>query len=536
MENNIDNRETVTGTFSRLAPWTLGARFIVMIMAIVTMSVLTRTMTRAEWDNYSLLWTMFRYVWMLGGLGLSEAALRFGSELSAHGDTKSFKKLLFKLASLQLLSMAGLLVAFYLLGGAIDYLFERTFGFALMVMVILGGVTMFKETLRQGYVAAYWVKMVALMSVVGAAAFPVAAYLYIAHFKWGAAGGLAAEATGYAFMIVVFGVGLTRLKFRAIAINPEDREPVTTYRVARYSGAILANNAMTLVLGGQMTIFLVGYFLRDQEGAVGILNLAAQVPGQGMSFLMLAIIPLLTAMITKSYYQDKSRLPELLRSYYKLLTIMIIPLLALGLMFIDQALEFLSGERGVEAGWMATALLPQNAVFILLVPISAGMNVLEKAQRLVVPRVLSGIGRVGLMVLALYLWADLTTVVVTSYIRNLVFTPVIMYLAVKLVGGFYFPYRFFGRTLITCSTVVLLYPLRFLWPHAQACGLNLTGAKFVGEAVFLAGASIIAFMLMAAAARLTGLFRSEEIKYFLNAKFPGVGLLMKLLVQKRYRP
>ena len=59
---NIPSPETVTGTFTRLAPWTLGARLFVMVMAIIATSVLTRTMTKQEWNDYSLLKNMWWYV------------------------------------------------------------------------------------------------------------------------------------------------------------------------------------------------------------------------------------------------------------------------------------------------------------------------------------------------------------------------------------------------------------------------------------------------------------------------------------------
>ena len=527
------NNLTVTGTFTRLAPWTLGARLVVMVMAIVATSVLTRTMTQDQWSKYSLLKNMWWYVWLLGQMGLCDASLRFGAELSAQGDTHKFRKLLIKILSIQALAIGGMLLMFILLRGWLDTMFCVNFGFALIMMVILGGVTIFKETLRQGYVAAYWIKLVALMSVVGAVAFPVSSYIFIVKYDLGATGGLAGEAVGYVLMILVFSVGMIRLKFRRTA--PESSaEPVTNYRVFRYSGAMLSNHLLTLMLGPQVVVFLVGYFLRSEEGAVGIYSLASVVPRQGLTFLTLAIIPLITAVLTKAYYQDKTRFPELTRSYFKLIIIMVLPLVAGGLIFVDKALEVLSGERGMEAGRLATALLPLQLINILILPIAAGLRVHEKAHRMIIPRIFSGIVGVGVVAASLILWSDLWSVVAAGYIRAFFITPIVMIIAARLIGGLYFPFKFFGRAVLACLPVGLLYPLRFLWPHAWKFGEDLVGNPAVGGLIFLIGAGIVSVLILVLSSRLFGLFGPEEIKYFRNAKFPGVNSLMKILVQKRY--
>ena len=269
---------------------------------------------------------------------------------------------------------------------------------------------------------------------------------------------------------------------------------------------------MTLAFGEQVTVFLVGYFLSSPKGAAGIYNLASTIPRQGLAFFTLAIIPLVMAIFTKAYYQDKSRLPELLRSYYKLMIIMIVPLIAMGLLFLDNVLEFLSGERGVEAGGLATALLPLRLSMILIVPIAAGMNVLERAHRLIIPRIFTGIGGLGLMALSLHLWPDLRTVVMAGYVEAVGGTVIVMYLAVRLVGGFYFPYRFFGRTVLCCTPVALLYPLRFLWTDAKSLGLSLVGKEFAGEAIYILGVGGLSAVLLTVSARQMGLFGPDEMK------------------------
>ncbi len=527
--------ETVTGTFTRLAPWTLGARLFVMVMAIVATSVLTRTMSAAQWSEYSLLKNMWWYIWLLGQMGLSESTLRFGAELSARGDTARFKRLVVKVLLMQALAVAAMMALFLLLRGWLDLIFSVRFGFALVMTVILGGITIFKETLRQGYVAAYWVKLVALMSVVGAVAFPATSYVYISVLGWGVTGGLAGEATGYALMMLVFAVGLPLLKFKRTVPEDAPHEPVTGYRIFRYSGAIVSNNILTLLLGPQVLVFLIGGFLSTDKEAVGIYNLASNVPKQGLSFLILAMVPLITAMLTKAYYQDKSRLPELIRSYFKLMITIMLPVLVMGMLFLDMALQVLSGDLGGKAGGLALALLPIQSVLIVLFPVTASLNILEKAQRMILPRIILGIIALGMFVGCLAYWRSMEAVVLAAYLKFFLITPLSMYIAVRYIGGFYFPYRFALRSVLTCASLVVLWPLRFLWPYARQIGQDLAGEPAVGGLLFLICVTVISGALLTVSARLVGLFGPEEIKYFKNAKLPGMSILLKLLVPGRYR-
>ncbi len=558
-EDNIaqpDNKsETVTGTFARLAPWTLGARMVVMGMAIIATAVLTRTMTDAEWNEYSLLKNIWWYIWLIGQLGLSEASLRFGAELAAQGEVGKFRRLLKKILTIQGLALALMLISFILMSGHLDKLFSVRFGFALIMTVILGAITIFKETLRQGYVAAYWIKLVALMSVIGATAFPVFSYLFIKVFGWGVAGGLAAEATGYGLMLLVFLIGLPWLKFKKTVADDVKPQPITNYRLFRYSGSIVSNHIMNLFLGPQIVIFLVQIYLVDVKeiagiynlyglsfsclsavkGIAGIYNLAFELPKMGLSFFTLALVPLITAILTKAYYEDKSRLPEMLRSFYKLMTIMIMPLVFAGLLLLDKALIIMSGDKGISAGWLAVVLLPIQLKVILVLPIAAGLKVVEKQQRMIIPQLFAGIVGTGITAFILYSWPVFDSIVWAAYLRVLIVMPPFMYIAVRLVGGFYFPFRFVLRSALACLPMGVVLFLRPLWPDAEALAKTYLGAPIIGAIIMFVVSGAMLAIIYIVSARIFALFGPDEINYFRNAKVPGIKLLQKILVKKSHQ-
>jgi O-antigen/teichoic acid export membrane protein len=554
----IPHAESATGTFTRLAPWTLGARFFVMIMAIAGTSILTRYMTKEEWNAYSLLKNLWWFVWMLGSLGLNEAVLRFTAELSARKDTKGFHRLLGKVLFVQLFAMALIFAAFLLLQGFFEAIWQVSFGAGIAVLVLFSAITTWKETLRQAYIAAYWMRMVAVVSFISALMFPVAGYVYVVRFHLGASAGLLAEGTGFVLMFVVFLTTLPRLKMTGhpgasrgsdaeeesrsyrddgkglTPVTPAGNEEVTNYRIFRYAGAIVSNNAMSLVFGQQMVVFIIGHYLGSAGGAAGIYNLAGVIPGQAFGFLTLAIVPFVQAIFTKTYYHDHSRLPELVRSYYKLMIILILPSIVIGLLFMDKALEVLSGDRGVEAGNIAVMLLPLQFIIILVVPISAALNVLEKSQRLIIWRLLAVVG-LAMYPLFLPFWPRLNTVVVIEYAREIIFVPIIMSLAVRLVGGFWFPFRFLLRAALSCAPLALLYPLRILWPYVADWGLVHFHHKIVGLSLMLIIALALSAAVFAVSVRLFRLFDKDELKYFRNARFPGVRFVERLLVSRAVR-
>ena len=533
--------EKVTRTFTRLAPWMLGSRLVVMASGIVVTMILTRTLSTSEWNSYSLLKNMWTYVFLLGQLGLVEAALRFVAELSVWGDAGGIKRLIGKILSFQTGAVIIFLVGFILLRGWLETTFNSPFGFALVVMVLLGGISIVKETLRQTYTALYRVKLVAFLCFAGALLFPVAAYVFIPVFQWGVSGGLAAEATDYVLTIVVLAALLPRLRLSrsaALAAREEAPRPVSNYRIARYSGAIVANNLMMLILGPQTTLFLVGYFLsRAVNGAAGVYNLAVMLPRDAMMFLVMAVVPLLQTMLTRTCEEDRSRLPELLRSYHRFLILMLVPIVVAGCLFMDKVLLVLTGykEVGIEAGPLAMILLPLNLVYIIVLPISAGLRVVEKVQRMIVPQIISGVFDIGLMVLFLWVWPTLGSMVVSRYITNIGTAAFMTYLAVRQVGGLYFPVKFFIKSILSSSVLLLLLPLRwFLWQPVETWSTATFGKPIVGSAALLLLASVLAVGLLAFSARLFHLIGPNEIKYFKNARVPGMNILMRLLVRRRY--
>ena len=553
-KRQIPHAESATGTFTRLAPWTLGARFFVMIMAIAGTSILTRYMTKEEWNAYSLLKNLWWFVWMLGSLGLNEAVLRFTAELSARKDTKGFHRLLGKVLFVQVFAMALIFAVFLLLQGFFEAIWQVSFGAGIAVLVLFSALTTWKETLRQAYIAAYWMKMVAVVSIISALMFPVAGYMYVRWLHLGASAGLLAEGTGFVLMFVVFLTTLPRLKMTGhpgasrgsdaeekrsdgkglTPVTSAGNEDIANYRIFRYAGAIVSNNAMSLVFGQQMVVFMIGHYLGSGGGAAGIYNLASVIPSQAFGFLTLAIVPFVQAIFTKTYYHDHSRLPELVRSYYKLMIILILPAIVIGVLFMDKALEVLSGDRGVEAGNIAVMLLPLQFIIILVVPISAALNVLEKSQRLIIWRLLSVVG-LAMYPLFLPFWPRLNTVVAIEYMRTIIFVPVIMGLAARLVGGFWFPFRFLLRAALSCAPLAALYPLRLLWPYVADWGLVHFHHKIIGLSLMLIIALALSAAVLLVSVRLFRLFDKDELKYFRNARLPGVRFIERFLVARDVR-
>lgn len=263
-------RATVTGSFFRMAPWMIGSRAVVAILGLVATMGLARWLSKSEWNSYSLLKTFWLCAYLLGQFGLSEAAARFVAELAVWADLRGIYRLLGKILSVQTLVVLALLCACFFAGQWLEREFEAPFGAALIVMIIFAGISTMNETLRQTYVALYRIRVNAILSFIGAALFPIAAYIFVVVLHKGVRGGLAAEMSDFLLMLLVFALLLPKIKLtRTAALDDPTAQPkpVTNYRIARYAGAALTNNVTLLLMGPQVTLILVGYFLTIQGPA-----------------------------------------------------------------------------------------------------------------------------------------------------------------------------------------------------------------------------------------------------------------------------
>lgn len=258
------------------------------------------------------------------------------------------------------------------------------------------------------------------------------------------------------------------------------------------------------------------------------------LPNTVLLVFIMAVFPLIQSMIVRTCAEDRSRLPELLRSYHRLLILVLVPAVATGCIFMDKVVTVIAAQRGVDTGYLSMYLLPLNLIAVSTMPIITGVRVVERIQRLIIPNIIVAAFTVGSLVFALNFWPTFISLVVASYAIRIPATVFLTYISVRQVGGYYLPGKFLLRTLLSSSVVLLLLPLRWLWPIVEGWSRAIFGKPLPGSFAMLVFMAALALALLTFSARLFHLIGPDEIKYFRNAKIPGINFLMRLLVRRRY--
>ncbi len=273
-------------------------------------------------------------------------------------------------------------------------------------------------------------------------------------------------------------------------------------------------------------------------------ELAAEVSEQGLMIVLMPIMGLVMAALTRAYSVDKSHLPSLIGSYYKMIMVTLIPIAFGSIVFMDKLMRLVYQDKGVASGQLGRIAFVLFASMIVGTPMSAGLNLLEKAQHLILVRVVTGFIFMAMLIAGLLFWEHvplvghtdpLYSIIAVSILRLVFLIPAVLYVGRRLMGSLYFPMAYFFRAIVASSLIFLLWPLRWLWEWLfclAELGRNDARWGLIGLFVLT---PIVCVAAVGAGIRIFGLFGREEVYYFQNAKLPGRALLMRLLVSKRYR-
>ncbi len=518
---------------------------LVTASVFVASIIIVRFLSKQQFGEYTFLKTCFLYAWLLGSLGLNYTVLRFTSELAEKGGVYGHKRLLKKCFSYQAISIILMLIAFPIFG----LLLKRSsnIGPALMaLMVVWAALMIWKETVRQFFLAHYWVRFIATVSVCCALTFPFTAYLFLYILDLGVAGAIMAEAFVYLMMILCYFAVIKRLgkQVQQASAKQAEREKyeISTYLIFRYSGAYLGNMVISL-LSAKTAVIVVVFFILGEE-MTGVFGLAVEVAEQGMMIILIPIMGLIMAALTRAYSKDNSRLPSLIRSYYKLIMIMLLPIAFGSIVFMDKIMRFIYQEKGVASGQLGRVAFVLFVSIIATTPMSAALNMLEKAQHLIPVRILVSVFTIAMVVVGILFWKELPyvghtsplyAIIVVFILRTLLLEPLVLIVGRRLMGRLHFPVAYFFRVIAASSFILLLWPMRWLWDRMfEMRDIGQSGAQWGLIGLFVA-TLLACVVATGVGVRLWGLFGQEEVHYFQNARFPGLTILMKLLVPSRYR-
>jgi O-antigen/teichoic acid export membrane protein len=229
----------------------------------------------------------------------------------------------------------------------------------------------------------------------------------------------------------------------------------------------------------------------------------------------MALQTIFASGLAEAYVKDPDCLPRLVKSLYKVLILMSLPVAAFGVFFAPDAVVLFYGEEMAGAGWIASAFCIIHLLPLIAIPLSMAIGAREKVKeflpllyiRVVVNVLLDWIliSRFGIpgAIAAIVLTFVLTFPLRLRYIRN-------------FLGGFHFPAWFFIRFIVVCPLVAGI-----LWAVAPH-----------GSHVWLFAAAGIYFVVLALIFRFTPFIRHADVAELRSLNFSKLNRLLDLLVGK----
>jgi O-antigen/teichoic acid export membrane protein len=491
-------------------PWVIVGKLAFFMVTFLTSIVLVRGLEE-QWGIFSQSRLMIEFLVIICCLGLNTAVARFVPELWNQNSRGGVIKLLLKAVMLQLLMV---LIAAPVLYFGKSFLDERWFkidsGWLLVLVVLVTTARLWRTLLEDTLTALFCMKTVSILSVI----YGVMWLLFtmgMLHYSSTAADAFIAQLTalvlinlaGTGFLVRFFqkaegtssGIGLGKRRILATAL-PSQFSALANMMMRRFS-----------------EMFFIGFFFTPI--LVGRYDIGNGFPLLVISFVPIALQKLFTSGFAEAYAKDPESLGRLTSAYFKALIVLVMPISAFGTFFGTDIIILVYGENRALAGPIASYFFLIHMVSLFFGPLSMAVLAKEKILhtqpltvfQIAVKLVLSWflIQRYGIY--------GACFAVLFSYVLTI---PVCAYVIGRLIGGIFFPMRFFLKiALVLFVWAAILSPL--------SMHLNI----FTLGALFVLFSGVYLFLI-----RFLKLVSNEDVKDLRQLGFQKVNSILDLALGK----
>jgi O-antigen/teichoic acid export membrane protein len=521
-EGGFFSREAVSGI-----PWMIVGKVLLFFIYFGVSIITVNGLGKEKFGIYSLVINISSYLFIICGLGLGAALMRYVPELVARKNKLGLIHLLWKSATLQLIAVMGLSMVLLSCCNALQRLFNaahvENFRFYLKLACGLTGLLLLKDFVGTTFTSVFKTRMVALLSVVQGVIWFIALFIWLdIHPEVGTAFFVQMLAVG-----VVYSIGAIVL-FRYVRNLPWEETHefgIGKRRALSFSGTVMLSSILRM----GMFKFSEVFFLAAVGGTTlaGIYDLGYTLPYTVITFIPLALLPLFTSAFAEAYVRDKRCLGLLINSYYKVLMMVSLPVAVLGACFSSEAYRIIySGEMN-EAGHIASAFCLVLTLPLISMPLSAAIKAKEKVLNMVPMLVLQIVVNLVLDWLLIVhfrlgIWGGIAAVVGTFVLT----IPFRLWVVRGLLGGIFFPVAFFLRVF---STLALL-GIAFRWVALRLEIFRCFENQWINVLLLftLAGSYLCIFLL---SVRYLRLVRMEDFEEFYALKIPKLNMLLHFLVR-----
>jgi len=506
----------VSGTLQRAssaAPWSLLAKLFRFVFSLVTSMLVVRLLLPEQYGVLAITRTTLAFAAALIGLGMGNALIRYLPER----ETKKAgsRRLLRLCGGVQAMGWIVFVLLAFALRGPIDRSYGSPIGTPLLAGIALLSGNLLFSLVSNSLTATFRTRKLAFLQGGLSAAILVLTVitLHLIPEERGTTRviGVLAAASLPHLIIAIFVI--PRLSRR---LSP-GQAPAERGRILRYAAPLAGIEVLNLITWRQSETLILGYW--EGAEAAGIFDIAYRLPQLLLEFVPEAVWPLVLAAFVEVYTRDKKRIDEMVRSYFRLLFLLVTPVTLFGVLYGDLLIQVLYGPNGQASAPYARLFFLIFHISFFGTPYSTALYLIEKSWVNMVLALVFAVINVGLDLLLIPRYG-LPGAIPPVFIA-IAISPFLRAWAVRRFHGpIRIPWAFLGRAYAISAVMALLYPLR---PYAEG------PAGFAG----LLAASAVLFLV---ALRLGRLFGPEERDLIERSNLPGKALLVRwLFVEEKSR-
>ncbi|MCF6285065.1 MAG: oligosaccharide flippase family protein [Candidatus Hydrogenedentes bacterium] len=449
-----DNNKFLSRELVGSIPWAIGSRFVLFFVYLLASVVIVRGLGKESYGVYRLCTNIAEYLLIICCLGLNTALMRFVPELRVMKSKAGLTRLLTKTALSQVAMLLPVGLLLYALKPYLDdWLFKGNSHFLLLfTMVVLAG-RLGRTFSEDVLTALFRMRAVSILAVVYGVLWLGVTVVALKYYP-SPHTALLSQA-GALFFVAIWGAIVLIKLLRGLDWT-ESTEGIGMRRVLGIALPRQLNQAASLITQQYSEIFFIGYFF--VPGTVAIYEMGNWLPFVLITFLPMAVHKLFTSGFAEAYSRNPDCLGRLVTSYYKALILLVIPVSAFGAFFATDAIRVLYGEEMIEAGPVASAFFIIHLLPLISIPLGVALVTKEKIlhmQPLLIMMIVVNL-TFDWIFISRYGVVGACIAIVATFALTI---PIRLYVVSRLIGGIYFPLRFFLKLLGLLLGLAFLFSL-----------------------------------------------------------------------------
>jgi O-antigen/teichoic acid export membrane protein len=255
--------------------------------------------------------------------------------------------------------------------------------------------------------------------------------------------GVALSAQSVALLLVsVYGAWWLKRYLSRLEWQGESSRPIGSRRLFSLGWASLLNQSGQLIMQRYSEVVFLS--ASAPAAMVGIYDLGVGQTQMFLTLLPFAVHGLFTTAVSESYARDPNCLGRLIRTYYKVLILVLLPMSAFGAFFSSEIFALFFPSPGNQAGMVASWFFVIHLLGFLSVPLSMAIVAKEKVLAMIPLLYMTIVVNLVLdyLLIPRYEIYGATAAVILTFVVTI---PIRLYVARKVIGGIYFPVSFFLR-------------------------------------------------------------------------------------------